>query len=60
MSREHEEPSNPKFVTDDLCKARINGICEKVEGVRREMKILLGSSIITIALIILEIVRDYH
>lgn len=65
MTEEKKEPTNPKFVREDLCQARINTVAEKFEGVknqiqglRTEMKALLGSSILTIVLIILQFMRE--
>jgi hypothetical protein len=48
MSKEKEDC--PKMVTDDVCKARMDTLDSK-------MKYLFGTSIITIALIIVQLVR---
>ena len=50
MAEKQEESTNPKFVTDDVCLARMDALDTK-------LKYLFGTSIITIALIIVSIVR---
>jgi hypothetical protein len=48
MSKETDDP--PKFVLDQVCDARMKALDTK-------MKYLFGTSIITIALIIVQLVR---
>ena len=45
-----EQEKDPKFVTDDVCEARMDALDTK-------LKYLFGTSIITIVLIIVSIVR---
>jgi hypothetical protein len=45
-----EEKEDPRFVTDDVCKARMNALDTK-------LKYLFGTSIITIVLIVIQLLK---
>lgn len=49
MSKKDKD-EDPKYVLDDVCNARMKGL-------EKEMKYLFASSLITIALIIIQLVR---
>jgi hypothetical protein len=56
MSKRQEDSS----VSKDLCDARMKNVYDKISAQDKYFKLLFGTSILSIALLIIELARGLH
>jgi hypothetical protein len=47
-------------VSNELCNARMQNLCDKIKAQEKYFKLLFGTSLVSIVLLIVELARGLH
>lgn len=53
-----EEKHNPEYVTESLCLSRVRRIEEKIDSQKEYLKLLFGSTLLSMMLVALQFVLE--